>query len=201
MADNVTITAGSGTTIATDDIGAGVQVQRVKVTWGADGIANDTSAANPLPITAPSAIPVSGTAKLGAYGTKTDVLTTELNSLASAGVSSAGTAYDNSTTLYPQCDVRLTVATQGTARSTGATVAVYMTTRLDGSAFDDASASTAELVAVFPLDAATTARVATRRGVSLPPEQVKFFATNNTGQAFAASGTSVSVRPYYTATT
>jgi hypothetical protein len=41
MADNVAITAGSGTTIATDDI-AGVQVQRVKATWGPDGTANDT---------------------------------------------------------------------------------------------------------------------------------------------------------------
>ena len=49
MADNVAITAGSGTTIATDDIGAGVQVQRVKPVWGADGTGNDTQVANPLP--------------------------------------------------------------------------------------------------------------------------------------------------------
>jgi hypothetical protein len=40
MADNVAITAGSGTTIATDDIG-GVQYQRVKVALGADGAAAD----------------------------------------------------------------------------------------------------------------------------------------------------------------
>ena len=45
MADNVAITAGSGTTIATDDIG-GVQYQRVKVTWGPDATANDTDAAS-----------------------------------------------------------------------------------------------------------------------------------------------------------
>ena len=38
MADNVAITAGSGTSIATDDIG-GVQYQRVKVAIGADGAA------------------------------------------------------------------------------------------------------------------------------------------------------------------
>lgn len=54
MADNVAITAGAGTSIATDDI-AGVQWQRVKVGWGADGTAGDTSAANPLPVTAPAA--------------------------------------------------------------------------------------------------------------------------------------------------
>lgn len=41
MADNVAITAGSGTTIAADDIGAGVLVQRVKSCLGADGTAID----------------------------------------------------------------------------------------------------------------------------------------------------------------
>ncbi len=49
MADNVTL-PGTGTNVASDDIG-GVQFQRVKMTWGADGVANDASAANPLPFT------------------------------------------------------------------------------------------------------------------------------------------------------
>lgn len=40
MADNVAITAGSGTTIASDDVG-GVQYQRVKLALGADGAAAD----------------------------------------------------------------------------------------------------------------------------------------------------------------
>ena len=40
MADNLSITAGSGTTIATDDIG-GVNYQRVKIGVGADGVADD----------------------------------------------------------------------------------------------------------------------------------------------------------------
>jgi hypothetical protein len=43
MSDNVQITAGSGTTIAADDIG-GVLHQRVKLSLGADGTANDASA-------------------------------------------------------------------------------------------------------------------------------------------------------------
>lgn len=49
MADNVAITAGSGTTIAADDVG-GVLFQRMKQTWGADGVATDTSASAPLPV-------------------------------------------------------------------------------------------------------------------------------------------------------
>jgi hypothetical protein len=57
MADNVAITAGSGTTIAADDVGAGVLVQRVKATWGPDGTANDADVATgkPLPIQVRSA--------------------------------------------------------------------------------------------------------------------------------------------------
>jgi len=43
MADNVAITAGSGTTIASDDIG-GVQYQRTKMSLGADGTAVDAVA-------------------------------------------------------------------------------------------------------------------------------------------------------------
>ncbi len=54
MADNVAVTAGAGTTIASDDIG-GVQYQRTKLAWGVDGAAVDASATNPLPVTAPPA--------------------------------------------------------------------------------------------------------------------------------------------------
>ena len=50
MADNVAITAGAGTSIASDDVG-GVQHQRVKLTLGADGQSDgDVSAANPMPV-------------------------------------------------------------------------------------------------------------------------------------------------------
>ena len=48
MADNTTYTEGSGITIATDDISS-VHHQRVKVEFGADGVASDVSPTNPLP--------------------------------------------------------------------------------------------------------------------------------------------------------
>ena len=57
MPDNVGYTPGSGATVAADDIG-GVLHQRVKIGIGADGTAVDLSAANPMPITTPSAIDV-----------------------------------------------------------------------------------------------------------------------------------------------
>lgn len=48
MADNVSITEGSGKTVAADDVG-GVLYQRVKPAYGADGAATDVSTSSPLP--------------------------------------------------------------------------------------------------------------------------------------------------------
>lgn len=49
MADNIPITAGSGTNVATDDIG-GVHHQLVKIEFGAADSATQVSTANPLPV-------------------------------------------------------------------------------------------------------------------------------------------------------
>lgn len=51
MAENVSITPGTGDTVAADEI-AGAKHQRVKITLGADGTNDgDVSSANPIPIT------------------------------------------------------------------------------------------------------------------------------------------------------
>ena len=47
MADNVSVTPGAGTTIATDDVG-GVQYQRVKLDLGGDGASAPVSGAIPV---------------------------------------------------------------------------------------------------------------------------------------------------------
>lgn len=49
MADNIQVTQGSGTTMATDDV-SGIQYPRVKVSVGADGSATDVSSSNPMPV-------------------------------------------------------------------------------------------------------------------------------------------------------
>lgn len=97
MADNIAVTAGVGTTIATDDI-AGVQVQRVKVTWGADGVMNDANASTPLPVdtelpaaaaladaAANPTTPILGAASLVFNGTTWDRLKEAVNALNSTG--------------------------------------------------------------------------------------------------------------------
>lgn len=50
MSDNTTL-PGTGDVIASDDIG-GVKFQRVKTTFGADGVATDVSTSSPLPVAA-----------------------------------------------------------------------------------------------------------------------------------------------------
>ncbi len=50
MADNTILNLGAGgDTIATDDIGGGVKVQRVKLQFGLNGVATDVSATDPCP--------------------------------------------------------------------------------------------------------------------------------------------------------
>lgn len=65
MADNVAITAGAGTTVATDDVG-GVQYQRVKPAVGVDGTAVDVSAAAPMPSNVTDGTSVAGVTPFGA---------------------------------------------------------------------------------------------------------------------------------------
>lgn len=69
MADNVAITPGTGTIVATDDVGGGVQVQRVKVTFGVDGVASDVTGSAGLPTT-----PVASEVHIGAVGGATNVV-------------------------------------------------------------------------------------------------------------------------------
>jgi hypothetical protein len=126
----------------------------------------------------------------------TNALTTELDALANNTNSSASSAIDNSSNLDLFMDLELNLGTTS-SRSAGGVVAIYMTTRLDGSNFPDANETTATLVAVFPLDAATTARRCVRRDIPIPPEQFKLFARNsNLGVALAANSNTLKYRTH-----
>lgn len=58
MADNTNLNSmAGGDTLATDDIGGGVKVQRVKIQFGADGAAADVAAGAPLPTVQTGALP------------------------------------------------------------------------------------------------------------------------------------------------
>jgi hypothetical protein len=85
MADNVSITPGSGATVAADDIG-GVLFQRVKIAAGADGSATDVSSAAPLPVTLSS----TEQAYLDGIETKLDTLHTDATAATPAGTNNIG---------------------------------------------------------------------------------------------------------------
>jgi hypothetical protein len=77
MVDNVAITAGTGTTMATDDIG-GVQYPRVKISQGADGAATDVSSAAPLNVTlANGTVPSHAVTNAGTFATQESQFVTE----------------------------------------------------------------------------------------------------------------------------
>lgn len=64
MADNTILNTGTGgDTIATDDIGGGVKVQRIKAGYGADGAYQDVDATHGLPV-----LPLATEAHLGQVG-------------------------------------------------------------------------------------------------------------------------------------
>jgi hypothetical protein len=67
MTDNVGYTPGVGATVAADEIG-GVLHQRIKLVLGADGVSDgDVSATNPIPITTPAPIDVTGSVSVSNF--------------------------------------------------------------------------------------------------------------------------------------
>ena len=128
-------------------------------------------------------------------------LSTELNSLATDD-SYLGAKVDNvldgENVMYMALE--LYVAAQGSARSAGANVACYLLPSVDDTTFsygDSANLVDAgNLLTVFALDAATTARYVCRANLRLPPFDFKLQLQNNTGQAFAATLNTFKYRLY-----
>lgn len=132
----------------------------------------------------------------------TAYLSTDLNSLANAARFLGG-AIDNSSGLDMYMDLEVYVAAQGSARSAGGYVAVWLIPSLDGGTnycFGDATVAppASTLVATLPLDAATDARYVTATMIPIPPGHFKLLIGNNTGRAFAAANSTLKYRLYST---
>ena len=136
------------------------------------------------------------TEKWAAYTSRGNVLSTELNSLASAGRTAAGTEVDNGTNLDMFGVLELQV-TFGTAPSAGGYVEIYMVTAPDGTNYEDGSNSvdpgTHKLIDRIPVRAVTTAQRLSGRVIPLLPEKTKFLLYNGSGQAFPASGSTLTL--------
>ena len=134
------------------------------------------------------------TIKWTAYTDRSTVLTTELNALANAGRSAAGTEINNATNLDRWGKFELAV-TFGTAPSAGGYVEIYAVTAPDGTNYEDGSNTvdpgTHKLIDRIPVRAVTTAQRLTGRQFSLEPAKTKFLLLNGSGQAFPASGSTL----------
>lgn len=123
------------------------------------------------------------------------ILSTELNTLANSTNSAASAEIDNSVSRDLYHDLTLTVNTTST-RSTGGSVSVYLIMALDDTNYDAVNETTAELVTVFTLDAATTSRQLTRRDIPVPPGKFKYFVRNNVGVSLNATGNLLEYRAH-----
>lgn len=139
--------------------------------------------------------------KWNAPDAKEDVMTTELNSLADGDNAITGTAISNDAAgeldLYG--NFKLYLATQGSARDSGAYVSMYILPEVDtdyayGGASPDPAANL--LAGNFLFDAATTARHAILRDVLLPPTDFHVVLINETGQALASTGNTLELERY-----
>lgn len=115
MADNVAITAGTGTAIAADDVSS-VFYQRVKLDYGADGASAPATAATPLPVL-PYSLPANtvmgstakiegtnATAIIAAQGVDTKIyLTTVIVTNSDASVGTLVTIQDGADTPVVLC--------------------------------------------------------------------------------------------------
>ena len=136
------------------------------------------------------------TEKWAAYTSRGNVLSTELNALANAGRSAAGTEIDNGANLDMFGVLELS-ATFGTAPSAGGYVEIYMVTATDGTNYEDGSNTvdpgTHKLIDRIPVRAVTTAQRLSGRLIPLLPEKTKFLLYNGSGQAFPASGSTLTL--------
>jgi len=128
-------------------------------------------------------------------------LSTDLNSLADAGTflgAKIDNVLDGENVMF--MGLELYVAAQGVARDSGANVAVYLLPTIDDTNFSygDSAALVdgGNLLTVFALDAATTARYVCRANLRVPPFDFKLQLANNTGQAFAATLNTLKYRLY-----
>jgi hypothetical protein len=128
-----------------------------------------------------------------------NVLSSELNSLADASRTNAGTEVDNSANLDTYGVLELNVDF-GTAPDGDASVIIYMVSAPDGSNYAQGSSSVDPgpdaMVSSLKINASTSAQRKVSKPFLIPPSKVKFILENQTGQAFPGSGSTLELFTY-----
>ena len=134
------------------------------------------------------------------YETLVSVMTTELNSLANnaRAISAAQGADATDAHLLSEWEL---VVTFGVAPTVDTLIDLYLVRAADGTNYEDGDATNRPAATAyagsFQVAAKTTAQRLTIPDVPLPPGLYKAIIFNNgTGQAFAATGNTLKVRPH-----
>jgi hypothetical protein len=130
-------------------------------------------------------------------GTADTILTTELNSLANNSNVVKSTAIAPTSTSYTMVEVEL-VVTFGSTPTANTGISVWFLREIDGTNYEDGSSTvtpTRNPDVVFGIRATTNAQRMIKTCV-LPPGNFKPLVRNDgTGQAMAASGNTIKIRP------
>lgn len=130
----------------------------------------------------------------------TTVLSTELNSLASGGIATSGSHYDNTTNGYLYCDIEVNLAALSPASP--ANVTIYFLGAIDGTNFPaptqpDATQQNVLSVVTIPLGTtASTAQRVVARHIPLIPVKFDIALVSGAGVALGASGNTVKLLAY-----
>lgn len=125
-----------------------------------------------------------------------NVLTTELNSLSDAAFTALGSEINNATN-KDRFGIAELLVTFGSAPTAESVCDLYCVPAYDGTNYGTvAQLNTYYYVGSFVLDNVTTAQIVTTGPFQLPPFKVKFQLHNKAGQAFPASGSTVSLRTF-----
>jgi hypothetical protein len=131
-------------------------------------------------------------------GTATTALSTGLNSLANnALVASSAITLSTGEPGYQRCEAEL-VVTYGTAPTANTACVVWLLREVDGTNYEDGSSTVTPSRnpdLVFPLRAVTTAQRIVVTGDLPPGSFVALLRNDGTGQAMAASGNTLKLRP------
>ena len=135
-------------------------------------------------------------------GTSTDLLTTELNSLADNTLSSAGSAVNNVFATsnfngYPYGSIQFTMAAYTGTPSAGAALLLWFLKSIDGGSTYEDSTSARPADVIIPIGAvASGPQKITEQFIRLPVGYFKPIAkTSGIGLTLAASGNKVTVLP------
>lgn len=123
--------------------------------------------------------------------TLTSLLTTQLDSLASSGVSGVGAEYDNNSNLHLYMMLQLDV-TFGTGPTADTTVDIYLVQAPDGTNYEYSTVpKTTKFLGSFFVVNSTSAQKHVIGPFLIPPMKFKLVAVNSTNQSFPASGSTV----------